>query len=257
SPTPLAISFDGSSINIRKDGLIPSKKSKRFSGFDFYRRKLFSPVSSPPTTPSHSPPNFQSHLSITDAGREPLDPTTGFHPLISTLGRSSSANACMVPATLPVLRYPSNLVPFSTLPPSTRLVFQTRMASRRHLRPPSNLHCANLRQGRLQYASSPFASTRDITLLWHVLRCSTRHGVSYDWDVPRTTKGARRDYLHRHQQQRNGSIFLPFQQHRPPALLCLVHHPRRHTVTIIASAKQNQPNNSIRIDYFVRLPMAL
>ncbi|KAF8429394.1 hypothetical protein L210DRAFT_3086889 [Boletus edulis BED1] len=80
----------------------------------------------------------------------------------------------MVPATLPVLRYPSNLVPFSTLPPSTRPVFQTRMASRRHLRPPSNLHCANLRQGRLQYASSPFANTRDITLLWHVLRCSTR-----------------------------------------------------------------------------------
>ncbi|KAF8120309.1 hypothetical protein EV363DRAFT_125519 [Boletus edulis] len=73
----------------------------------------------------------------------------------------------MVPATLPVLRYPSNLVPFSTLPPSTRPVFQTRMASRRHLRPPSNLHCANLRQGRLH----------------------TRHGVSYDWDVPRLKYG--------------------------------------------------------------------
>jgi len=83
SNSSLAISFDGSSSNIHKDSLTPSKKSKRFSGFDFYRRKLFSPASSPPTTPSHSPPNSQSHLSITDAGREPVDPTRGFHPLIS------------------------------------------------------------------------------------------------------------------------------------------------------------------------------
>ena len=83
SNSSLAISFDGSSSNIHKDGLTPSKKSKRFSGFDFYRRKLFSPASSPPTTPSHSPPNSQSHLSIADAGREPVDPMRGFHPLIS------------------------------------------------------------------------------------------------------------------------------------------------------------------------------
>ena len=83
SNSSLAISFDGSSSNIHKDSLTPSKKSKRFSGFDFYRRKLFSPASSPPTTPSHSPPNSQSHLSIADAGREPVDPMRGFHPLIS------------------------------------------------------------------------------------------------------------------------------------------------------------------------------
>ncbi|KAG8215598.1 hypothetical protein J3R82DRAFT_7463 [Butyriboletus roseoflavus] len=83
SNSSLAISFDGSSSNLHKDGLTPSKKSKRFSGFDFYRRKLFSPGPSPPTTPSHSPPNSQSHLSIADAGRESLDPTRGFHPLIS------------------------------------------------------------------------------------------------------------------------------------------------------------------------------
>ena len=81
SNSSLAISFDGST-SIHKDGLTPSKKSKRFSGFDFYRRKLFSPTSSPPTTPSHSPPNSQSHLSIADASRE-VDPTCGFHPLIS------------------------------------------------------------------------------------------------------------------------------------------------------------------------------
>lgn len=83
SNSSLAVSFDGSSSNIHKDGLTPSKKSKRFSGFDFYRRKLFSPGSSPPTTPSHSLPNSQSHLSIADASREPMDPTRGFHPLIS------------------------------------------------------------------------------------------------------------------------------------------------------------------------------
>ncbi|KAJ3473186.1 hypothetical protein NLI96_g13097 [Meripilus lineatus] len=63
------------------------KKSKRFSGFDFYRRKLFSPSSSPPSTPLASPPTSQSHLShasLTDAHqREPPDPTYGFSPLIS------------------------------------------------------------------------------------------------------------------------------------------------------------------------------
>ncbi|KAH0835518.1 hypothetical protein J3R83DRAFT_9203 [Lanmaoa asiatica] len=63
SNSSLAISFDGSSSNIT--------------------RMLFPPASSPPTSPSHSPPNSQSHLSIADAGREPVDPTRGFHPLIS------------------------------------------------------------------------------------------------------------------------------------------------------------------------------
>ncbi|KAH7886474.1 hypothetical protein F5I97DRAFT_1936203 [Phlebopus sp. FC_14] len=84
SNSSLAISFDGSASNVhRVDSTSPSKKSKRFSGFDFYRRKLFSPASSPPTTPSHSPPTSQSHLSIGDGLREPVDPTRGFHPLLS------------------------------------------------------------------------------------------------------------------------------------------------------------------------------
>ncbi|KIJ13649.1 hypothetical protein PAXINDRAFT_100605 [Paxillus involutus ATCC 200175] len=82
SNSSLSISFDGSAPSAyHKDGSSPSKKSKRFSGFDFYRRKLFSP--SPPITPSHSPPNSQSHLSVIDGGREVIDPTRGFHPLIS------------------------------------------------------------------------------------------------------------------------------------------------------------------------------
>lgn len=72
----------------------PTKKntgSRRFSGFDFYRKKLFSPGSSPPTTPrSKSPPGSSPYgvpLGTQGAGeggqREPSDPTKGFHPLIS------------------------------------------------------------------------------------------------------------------------------------------------------------------------------
>ncbi|KAK0452922.1 uncharacterized protein EV420DRAFT_1273545 [Desarmillaria tabescens] len=81
SNSSLAISLD------KAEPQTPSKKSRRFSGFDFYRRKLFSPSSSPPSSPlSQSPPGSQSHLShasLLDPNREPLDPTKGFHPLIS------------------------------------------------------------------------------------------------------------------------------------------------------------------------------
>lgn len=65
----------------------PSKKSKRFSSFDFYKRKFFSPASassSPPGTPlGHSPPNSQSQLGHGDVNREPMDPTRSFHPLVA------------------------------------------------------------------------------------------------------------------------------------------------------------------------------
>lgn len=85
SNSSLAISFD--SMSSRQELSSPSKRSKRFSSFDFYRRKLFSPVSSPPGSPmSQSPPNSQNHLAYPttgDANRDPLDPTRGFHPLIS------------------------------------------------------------------------------------------------------------------------------------------------------------------------------
>ncbi|KAH7906248.1 hypothetical protein BJ138DRAFT_1016529 [Hygrophoropsis aurantiaca] len=85
SNSSLAISFDGT--HGHKDSApltaTPSKKNKRFSGFDFYRRKLFSPSTSPNTTPSHSPPTSSSHLSVADGAREPADPTLGFHPLLS------------------------------------------------------------------------------------------------------------------------------------------------------------------------------
>ncbi|KXN91351.1 Protein kinase kin1 [Leucoagaricus sp. SymC.cos] len=102
SNSSLAISFESSSTkldsashyNPNNPPLTPSstKKSRRFSGFDYYRRKLFSPSSttSPPTSPqSHSPPGSQNHLLLSGAGgmyadgKEPPDPTKGFHPLIS------------------------------------------------------------------------------------------------------------------------------------------------------------------------------
>jgi hypothetical protein len=57
----------------------PNKRSsKRFSGLDFYRKKLFSSSSSPPTTPGikADPTNLVEN-------REMPDPTRGFHPLIS------------------------------------------------------------------------------------------------------------------------------------------------------------------------------
>ena len=85
SNSSLAISFD--SNNSSKHDANAPKKSRRFSSFDYYRRKLFSPASSPPGSPlSHSPPNSHPHLahpSFADTNREPMDPTKGFHPLIS------------------------------------------------------------------------------------------------------------------------------------------------------------------------------
>ena len=61
----------------------PSRKStKRFSGLDFYRPKLFLDSSSPPITPSKnsSDPLVQAIFE----NKEQLDPTRGFHLLIST-----------------------------------------------------------------------------------------------------------------------------------------------------------------------------
>lgn len=80
SPSNTSLGYESAKSDLTAS---PSKKSKRFSGFDYYRRKLFSPASSPPASPmSQSPPTSQSHLSLGDA-REPADPTYGFHPLIS------------------------------------------------------------------------------------------------------------------------------------------------------------------------------
>lgn len=86
SNSSLAISDSSHTVNGKND--TPSKAKRRFSGFDFYRKKFFSPASSPPGSPfAGSPPTSSSHLSnsslIDPSQREPPDPTYGFHPLLS------------------------------------------------------------------------------------------------------------------------------------------------------------------------------
>ncbi|KAH9975140.1 hypothetical protein BGW80DRAFT_1225478 [Lactifluus volemus] len=93
SNSSLAIAWDGAGsvggqgVGNKTEVVSTPKKSKRFSGFDFYRRKLFSPSSSPPTSPFASPSPSQSQLSnasLSDINqKEPPDPTRGYHPLIS------------------------------------------------------------------------------------------------------------------------------------------------------------------------------
>ena len=90
SNSSLAIAWDngvGGQGGGNKAQTVTPKKNKRFSGFDFYRRKLFSPSSSPPPSPFASPSASQSQLSnasLSDFNsKEPPDPTRGYHPLVS------------------------------------------------------------------------------------------------------------------------------------------------------------------------------
>ena len=86
SNSSLAIEWDSQGGANKVEATTP-RKNKRFSGFDFYRRKLFSPSTSPPTSPFASPSPSQSHLSNTSLSdinqKEPPNPTRGYHPLIS------------------------------------------------------------------------------------------------------------------------------------------------------------------------------
>ncbi|KAF8530212.1 Pkinase-domain-containing protein [Hysterangium stoloniferum] len=67
-----------------KEQKAPSTPKKRFSGFDFYRRKLFSPNSSPPNTPITKSPVISGTMPAQNADNgNLLDPSRGFHPLIS------------------------------------------------------------------------------------------------------------------------------------------------------------------------------
>jgi serine/threonine protein kinase KIN1/2 len=93
SNSSLAIAWDGAGAiggqggGNKLDAPSTPRKNKRFSGFDFYRRKLFSPASSPPSSPFASPSPSQSQLSnvsLSDINqKEPPDPTRGYHPLLS------------------------------------------------------------------------------------------------------------------------------------------------------------------------------
>ncbi|KAG8706233.1 serine/threonine-protein kinase KIN2 [Ceratobasidium sp. 395] len=60
----------------------PKSRSKRFSGFDFYRKKFL--ASPPPHPPAQAPvpPPTQDVLGTVPAPEQP-DPTRGFHPLVS------------------------------------------------------------------------------------------------------------------------------------------------------------------------------
>lgn len=72
----------GNSTLKQRDAI--KRKLERFLSFEFYRRKLFSTAASSLGPPlSNSPPTSQSHLSHTTPTDQTLDPTRGFHPLIS------------------------------------------------------------------------------------------------------------------------------------------------------------------------------
>ncbi|KAF9530809.1 hypothetical protein CPB83DRAFT_850357 [Crepidotus variabilis] len=87
SNSSLAISFDSavgkndyasSTVTSTSSTPASTKKSRRFSGFDYYRKKLFSGAST-----SQAGSNGDSNGRGTPAEREPVDPTRGFHPLLS------------------------------------------------------------------------------------------------------------------------------------------------------------------------------
>ncbi|KAJ6516868.1 hypothetical protein C8R47DRAFT_1313217 [Mycena vitilis] len=72
-----------SSLSVSSDSPRDAAKKRRFSGFDFYRRKLFASPSPTPLPPTPTTPvPSQSALSL---GLQPedRDPTRGFHPLVS------------------------------------------------------------------------------------------------------------------------------------------------------------------------------
>jgi serine/threonine protein kinase KIN1/2 len=88
SNSPSGISFYGSHKVDSSASPTVEQNPRRFSSFGFYRRKLFAPASfsPPPRLPGASLPKSQSHLnntSLGDADRETIDPTGGFHPLLS------------------------------------------------------------------------------------------------------------------------------------------------------------------------------
>ncbi|KAJ7709205.1 hypothetical protein B0H14DRAFT_3525222 [Mycena olivaceomarginata] len=98
-----AASTPMSSLSSGGTGTVSSRdkdKRRRFSGFDFYRRKLFaSPSPSPAPTPT-TPTTSQSALSLSGGGGglqpEDRDPTLGFHPLsehVSVADEQAAADA--------------------------------------------------------------------------------------------------------------------------------------------------------------------
>lgn len=149
-PTPSSSSLSAASLvsesdesDRRSGAASPSKKgSKRFSGFDFYRKKLFSSSPKEEKSPSQAfPPTNGAHVNgHTGIGspsfetiREPLDPTRGFHPLISIYylvreklerdrvygpGHFASSELSIVPTSADIYsQQPSQLPVVSSAPP--------------------------------------------------------------------------------------------------------------------------------------------
>ncbi|KAJ7472050.1 hypothetical protein FB451DRAFT_1090269, partial [Mycena latifolia] len=79
SKSDLSVSSAGGTPASSRD----AAKKRRFSGFDFYRRKLFTTPPPTPTPPTPTAPTAsQSALSL-GLAPEDRDPTRGFHPLVS------------------------------------------------------------------------------------------------------------------------------------------------------------------------------
>ena len=82
SKSSVSLSSDGNTSS-RGDHPTPSKESGRFSGLD---SKLSSIPTNPVNPMVHSPSNSENRLSypsLNKPNREPLDPTSGYHPLLS------------------------------------------------------------------------------------------------------------------------------------------------------------------------------
>ncbi|KAJ7915609.1 hypothetical protein B0H13DRAFT_2453930 [Mycena leptocephala] len=76
-----------SSLSVSSAGGTPASsrdtKKRRFSGFDFYRRKLFASPSPSPTPPTPTAPAPSTSALSLGLQPEDRDPTRGFHPLVS------------------------------------------------------------------------------------------------------------------------------------------------------------------------------
>lgn len=89
SPSSSHTAINSMGANQMGDSAASKKGSKRFSGFDFYKRRFFSQGNSPPSTPTGRLPMSTTFgpqsTAVMDSSRgsDYIDPTLGFHPLIS------------------------------------------------------------------------------------------------------------------------------------------------------------------------------
>ncbi|KAG9087304.1 serine/threonine-protein kinase KIN2 [Ceratobasidium sp. UAMH 11750] len=80
NPTSTTLSIPSTSTATTVEPATPKSRSKRFSGFDFYRKKFLASPPPQPAAPAQPPaPEIISHIP---APEQP-DPTRGFHPLVS------------------------------------------------------------------------------------------------------------------------------------------------------------------------------